>query len=190
MFDRLANHARIQAKLAVSSITVTKLGVVTNYDPANYRAKVQLQPEDQDNPTQSLTGWLPIFSPWTGANYGLFAPVNVGDMVEVQFQDGDIDSGIVCMRGYSDKQRPLSVESGEFWLVHKSGSFIKMMNDGSIEIHSDDIKIGESSFQKLVNETGQAVYNSHTHSDPQGGETGPPTQQMGASSVTANTTAS
>ena len=42
---------------------------------------------------------------------------------------------------------------------------------------------------KLVNETGAAVFNSHTHNES-GSVTGTPNQSMGSTSVTSNTTAS
>jgi len=57
-------------------------------------------------------------------------------MVEVQFQEGDPEAGFVCQRFYNDSDRPLNVPSGEFWLVHQSGSLFKFHNDGSVEMQA------------------------------------------------------
>ena len=109
-----------------------RLGRVTSFDPSNYSVKVMLQPE------LALTGWLPLVSQWAGNGWGMFSPptagdgVHSGDFIVVQFHDGDFDNGVACQQFFNDQNRPLPVPSGEFWLVHKSGSFIKLLSDGSI----------------------------------------------------------
>jgi len=121
---------RVQAGMAGGDRAMVRHGIVSGYDPGSYCAKVRVMPEDRE------TGWMPIVSPWIGNNWGLFAPPSVGDAVEVQFQEDDAEAGYVCQRFFNDSDRPLSVESGEFWLVHKSGSFMKFHNDGSVELHA------------------------------------------------------
>jgi len=131
MMGQLLNAMRAQAALAGSGKASVRLGIVSSYDHANYCAKVRLQPDDVE------TGWLPVVSPWVGNGWGLFAPPTPGDLVEVQFQEDHIEAGFVCQRFYNDSDRPLDVPSGEFWLVHQSGSLLKFHNDGTVELHAN-----------------------------------------------------
>jgi phage baseplate assembly protein gpV len=126
--NRLLNVMRMQAQMQAGGSAQTRIGIVDSYDPANYCAKVRIQPED------TVTGWLPVLSPWVGNGWGFFAPPSVGDLVEIQYQEDDFNAGFVCQRFYNDSARPLPVVPGEFWLVHQSGSCLKFHNDGSIEM--------------------------------------------------------
>jgi uncharacterized protein involved in type VI secretion and phage assembly len=124
----LLNAMRQQATQAMGERAMTRLGEIKSYDPGNYTVRVIIQPDG------NLTGWIPLLSPWVGNGWGMFCPPTIGDLVEVQYQECDHDAPIACMRFFNDKNRPLSVPSGEFWLVHKSGSLLKFHNDGSIEV--------------------------------------------------------
>ncbi len=104
----------------------TKMALVSSFDPARYAVKVTLQPEG------NLTGWLPLGALWVGAGWGLYAPPSIGDMVEVQFEDGHPEAGIAGLKFFNDTDQPLSVNAGEFWLVHKSGAFFKLLNSGAL----------------------------------------------------------
>lgn len=126
--NELLNIMRMQAAMQGGNRASTRIATVSSYDPENYCAKVIIQPDDVE------TGWLPVTSPWVGNGWGLFAPPAVGDMVEVQFQEGSIEAGFIVGRFYNDKDRPLATPGGEFWLVHKSGSLLKFHNDGSVEL--------------------------------------------------------
>jgi hypothetical protein len=118
-------------KLAQShQVAYMRVGTVVSYDSSNYTVKVRLQPED------AITGWLPLVSTWVGNGWGLFSPPSVGDQLEVQFHDGDFDAGVACQRFFNDSSRPLSVPSGEFWLVHSSGSMLKLTNEGKVLLGS------------------------------------------------------
>lgn len=129
MLHQLLNTMRQQADMAGGARAMVRHGIVSGYDPGSYCAKVRVMPEDRE------TGWLPIVSPWIGNGWGLFAPPSIGDAVEVQFQEDDAEAGYVCQRFFNDSDRPLSVQSGEFWLVHKSGAFFKLTNDGKALIN-------------------------------------------------------
>lgn len=122
---QLLNVMRMQAMLASGDHASVRLGKVDSYDAVNYSAKVRLQPEDV------ITGWLPVTSQWVGNGWGMFAPPSIGELVEVHFQEGSIDAGIVNLRFFNDIARPLPVPSGEFWLQHKSGAFFKLTNAGA-----------------------------------------------------------
>ena len=122
--DELWNRVRLEVARALAGRADPRLCIVSSYDPQNYAAKVLVQPENVE------TGWLPVLSPWIGNGWGLYAPPTAGDQVLVLFQENDQEVGLVLPRLYSNQQRPLAVESGEFWLVHQSGSFVKLTNAG------------------------------------------------------------
>jgi hypothetical protein len=129
--QKLQNHMLLQARRAGSGTAHPTPGVVTSYNKADYTAKVELQPSGQ------ITGWLPVSSEWIGNGWGKYCPPSIGDAVnvyfqEVYFQEGDISAGWIEGRQFGGDNVPLAVDSGEYWLVHVSGSFIKLLNDGSI----------------------------------------------------------
>lgn len=134
MMQQMRNHMALAAQLAQAGRAESAVGIVTSYDPGNAAARVRIQPVDPDFPDRSLTGWLPVTSPWIGNGWGLDAPVSPGDQVEVKFFGGEIESGYICGRLYSDQQRPTGAKSGEFFLTHASGSKLKFHNDGTVEI--------------------------------------------------------
>jgi len=124
MIGALQNAIRLQALRAMSGDAAARMGLITSYDPANFAVRVQLQPEG------FTTGWLPLCTPWVGNGWGMFCAPSINDMVTVHFLGGDLDSGFAESRIFNDVDRPLSVPSGEFWLVHASGAFFKLTNDG------------------------------------------------------------
>lgn len=128
--QHLLNSMRAVAQQATQSRASTRHGLVTSYDPNTYAVKVTLQPDNV------VTGWIPLKSPWIGNGWGLFCPPSIGDAVEVDFQEDDAGVGSVGMRFFNDADRPLPCPSGEFWLVHQSGSRLKFENDGSVELHA------------------------------------------------------
>lgn len=127
----ILNAARLQAQRAMAEFTTSRQGEVTNYDPNNYAARVTIQPDG------ITTGWLPIASLWIGNGWGCYAPPNIGDMCSVEFINGDLNAGFLECRFWNDVDRPLAVQSGEFWVVHSTGSCIKFHNDGSVELDAD-----------------------------------------------------
>lgn len=124
----LMNHMRRAAEEASAARAGTRHGIVDAYDPNNHAVKVRLQPDD------TLTDWLPLKSAWIGNGWGLFLAPSIGDAVEVDFQETDGGVGSVGWRFYNDSERPLSVPSGEAWLVHKAGASIKLTTDGKITL--------------------------------------------------------
>ena len=82
----LLNVMRAQAALASGEKSSVRLGIVDSYDAVNYCAKVRLQPQD------ILSGWLPVTSQWVGNGWGLFSPPNIGDLVEIHFQEGSFEA--------------------------------------------------------------------------------------------------
>ena len=124
--DSFLNVVKAQASALDQSAGQPRLAVVSSVDPAAYTARVILQPEG------ILSGWLPVLSSWIGAGWGLACPPSPGDQVLVLPQEGDAEHGIIAGRLWSATQAPPPAPSGELWLVHKSGSFLKLVNDGSV----------------------------------------------------------
>lgn len=128
MMNHLLAAMRTQALLSANTRAVARSALVTSYDPNAYAVKVELQPEG------TPTGWMPLVSPWVGNGWGLFAPPTIGDMIEVHFSEADPNVCYAAQRFYSDVDRPLPAPSGEFWLVHQSGSMLKFLNDGDVQL--------------------------------------------------------
>ena len=207
MMRGLQNLMRMQAGNALGDRASTRLAIIDSYDPANYCAKVRIQPEDV------ISGWLPVLSQWVGNGWGMFSPPSIGDLVEVQFQEDSFQAGLVCQRFFNDNARPLNVPSGEFWLQHKSGAFFKLLNSGAatftdshgatitlngdgtitssasawnhtgnINVTGNLITTGDITDQSGTNSRTLAgvrtVFNGHIHTDPQGGSVSVPNNLM------------
>jgi phage gp45-like len=59
-------------------------------------------------------------------------------MCTVAFINGDLNAGYIEGRFWNDEDRPLVMESGEFWLVHENGQFVKLTNDGKLTVSDGD----------------------------------------------------
>lgn len=128
MMQGLMHQMRLEALLAGDLEAKVKRGIVSSYNPQTYAAKVHTQPEDVE------TTWLPVASLWVGNGWGLFCPPTAGDQVVVIYAEGSVEAGIIIGGLFSDVNAPLSVPSGEFWLVHQSGASIKLTNDKKLTL--------------------------------------------------------
>ena len=134
-----------------------KFGTVASVNNQTATARVKIQPEG------ILSGWLPILSQWVGNGWGMISPPAPGDQVVLVPQEGDIEQGIIIGRAFSVSQVAPAAPCGEFWLVHKSGSFLKLCNDGTIQINGDlhvqgNVYDRQGSLSHL-----RTAYDSHTH---------------------------
>jgi phage baseplate assembly protein V len=127
MMEGLFNAIRAQGALQNGQVGQARCGIVQSFDPATYCAKVTLQPENV------LTGWLPITSAWVGAGWGLAAPPSPGQQVLVLAQEGQAEHGVIVGGLFSTAATPPAAPSGELWLVHQAGAFLKLHNDGTVE---------------------------------------------------------
>jgi phage baseplate assembly protein gpV len=168
MLDRLTNAMKSHAVGLDNSSGQAKFGTVSsvNYETGNVRVVIQ--------PDEVLSGWLPMLSQWVGNGWGMICPPNLGDQVLLIPQEGDSEQGIVIGRTYSISQPPPRAPGGEFWLVHKSGSFLKLCNDGVIRIGGDLHVDGDIYDQHGALSHLRASYNGHTHSAQSGGRTTTP----------------
>jgi phage baseplate assembly protein V len=118
------NAVRAEAQKVAQSQQTTRLGLISGYDPDTYCVKVQFPPDESE------TGWIPLGALAVGPGWGIYAGPVIGDQVQVNFQDGDRDAGIACIRLFDNESPPASVPSGEIWVLHKMGAFFKLTNDG------------------------------------------------------------
>lgn len=158
--DRLLNALKGQSANQDQAAGAPRFGLVTSVDPATATARVTLQPEGV------LTGWLPLLTPWAGNGWGLVCPPSPGDQVLVIPQEGDAEHGLVIARAWSNETLSPPAPSGEFWLVHRSGSFIKLQNDGTIQIKGDLHVAGDVYDTHGALSSLRDHYNAHVHGGP------------------------
>lgn len=162
--DSFLNLIKAHASRLDQGWAQPRLATVTSVDTATATVRVKVQPEGV------LSGWLPVASAWVGNGWGLACPPSPGDQVLVIWQEGDAEHGIVVGRLWSSNVPAPVAASGEIWLVHKSGSFLKLLNDGSIasaapswnhtgDLHvSGDVYDGKGALSRL-----RGHYNEHVH---------------------------
>lgn len=169
--DRFLNAIKMHADSLDQGRGQPRFATVTSVNPNAATACVALQPEGV------LTGWLPILSAWIGSGWGMVCLPAPGDQVLVLPQEGDAENGVIVGRAFSNTQLPPVTPVGEFWLVHKTGSFIKLQNDGTVQINGDlhvagDVYDRQGSLSRL-----RSHYDSHTHIDSRNGQTTAPSPQ-------------
>lgn len=182
MMAKLLNIMKMQSYATQGPTSQTRVGLVTAYDPNTHSVKVSYQPEGNES------GWLPIMTHWVGNGWGMVAAPSLGDMVHINFMDGNFETGLVSGRAFNDEDRPPAAPSGEFWLVHQSGSLLKFLSDGTIAMQASTLNLtgnlnvingnitcpnGDVSDKTGNIQTMRNDYNVHTHG---GGP--PPTPQM------------
>ena len=165
--QRLLNALKAQAGALDQGAAQPRFGVVASVDPSSATARVNLQPEGV------LSGWLPVLTPWAGNGWGMMCLPSPGDQVLVLAHEGDADHGIIAGRAFSAAATPPVAPSGEFWLVHQSGTALKLVSDGTVQITGDlhvsgDVCDAHGSLDRL-----RQHYDQHTHP----GVSGPPTPQ-------------
>lgn len=193
------NAMAAQAQQCGAAQSGTRQGVITAYDPDNYAVKVQLQPTGEE------TGWIQLSSPWVGDGWGLAAGPMIGAAVEVEFDSGLMGAGMAAGQFFNDEDRCPGPPSGEFWLIHKSGSMLKFLNTGEVQVGSaakitydapahhftgGDVLIDENLkvVKDITDSNGlygtvqkiRLTYNGHTHPEngDGGGTTSKPNQQL------------
>ncbi|KAF6660600.1 baseplate assembly protein [Enterobacteriaceae bacterium EKM102V] len=176
----------------------TRQGIITAYDPDSYAVKVQLQPTGEE------TGWIPLSTPWAGNGWGFAAGPMIGAVAEVGFDSGLRGVGMAEGQFYNDADRCPGPPSGEFWLVHQSGSLLKFLNSGEVLLSAKgkltydapahhftggDVLIDKNLTvgKNISDHNGRygpvdrirTVYGGHTHLEKgQGNFTAPPKQQI------------
>ncbi|MBW4091064.1 MAG: phage baseplate assembly protein V [Proteobacteria bacterium] len=181
--DRLLNVMKAHASALDNGHARPRFALVTSVDPATATARVSLQPEGV------LSGWLPILTPSAGAGWGIWCPPSPGDQVMILAQEGDAEQGVIVGRAFSLVDTPPAAAAGELWLVHASGSSVRLLNSGVIEmigpvtiqgtvtVSGDVLVAGNVSDQHATLADLRSHYDTHMHVDSRGGVTSVPTQQ-------------
>lgn len=170
MLERLTNAVKAHAAGLDNTTGQAKFGTISSVNYETGCARVIIQPDGV------LSGWLPTLSVWVGQGWGMVCPPTPGDQVLLIAQEGDGEQGVIVGRAYSAEALPPKTPSGEFWLVHRTGSFLKLCNDGTVRVGGDlhvegNVFDRHGSLSELRN-----VYNGHTHSIQSNGRTTPPSQ--------------
>jgi phage baseplate assembly protein gpV len=163
--DRFVNALKSEAGRLDQIQAQPRFGLVASVDAINATVRVMMQPESV------LSGWLPLLSPWVGAGWGMSCPPAPGDQVLVLAQEGDAEHGVVVGRAFSNVASAPQAPAGELWLVHRSGSFLKLQNDGTVQI-SGDLHVAGDVYDRHGSLAGlRGHYNQHIHTDSRGGAT-------------------
>lgn len=185
MRDHELNVVRSEIAHWLEQLGRPVMGIVSSYDPVHYAAKVKLDPEfpDPDQPGNvTESGWLPIMTHWSGNGWGCYSPPSIGDQVPVIFLENHGGSGFIIGRCFDwPAHVPAAVNSGEYWLVHKTGSYIKLTNDGKI-VQNSTVEIDAGN---LANPTQQVCladfFNwaaTHTHPGTGAPSSAPPSSGL------------
>ncbi len=162
--DTFLNLVKSHASQLDQGWAQPRLATISSVDPATYTARVTVQPEGL------LSGWLPVTGTWVGNGWGMACAPMPGDQVVVLWQEGDAEQGLIIGRLWSQATPGPNAPPGEFWLVHATGSYLKLHNDGSIEsnaatwthhgnfVATGDVSDGRGPLSALRND-----YNVHTH---------------------------
>jgi phage baseplate assembly protein gpV len=134
-----------------------RVGIVTSSDSRTATARVLMQPEG------ILTGWLPVLTHAAGAGWGIFCPPGPGDQVLIIAQEGDSGHGVIAGCLFSNSVPPPRVEVGEIAICHSSGSSLRLMNSGRIEVTGDLFVSGEVHDRHGPLSRLRAIFNGHTH---------------------------
>jgi len=131
MMDDISNEHKQRAASLAMMLGQAKFGTIQsiNINPP-FTARVTLQPGG------TLTGWLPLWTPLAGPGWGIFAPPPVGAQVVVIPVDGSVSNGFILPGFFSFLSQAPQGSVGEIWLVHQTGSVLKLTNDGNITIQA------------------------------------------------------
>jgi phage baseplate assembly protein gpV len=168
MIEHLSNAIKNQINGMNRSNGEAKFATISsvNFQTGNVRVIVQ--------PDGVLSGWLPVLSPWVGNGWGMACPPSTGDQVLLIAHEGDVEQGVVVGRAFSQQAPPPQAPEGEMWLVHKSGSFLKLCSDGTIQI-AGDLKVNGNIYDSHGSMASlREHYDSHTHIDSRAVATSPP----------------
>ena len=143
----LRNVIKGIAANAVDQQPALVLGTVINVDSKNHRVRVSL-------PGNVITPWLPVMTAAAGQGWGFVAMPGTGMQVALMGTFGSNSDLLVLGAVHSDVDPPPKVANsigsggiastgqvppveGELLAVHKSGSVIRLCDDGSIYVRGN-----------------------------------------------------
>jgi phage gp45-like len=171
MMDRFFNALKSQSAAQDAGLGQPRFGTVTSVDPTRPAVRVSIQPEGV------VSGWLPVLSPWIGAGWGMSCPPSPGDQVVVLAHEGHAEHGIVIGRAWSDQAQTPQAPSGELWLVHQTGAYLKLTSDGTIRANGDLYLTGNIFATGNVSDGSGSIARLRQHYDAHVHGGGPTTSQ-------------
>jgi phage baseplate assembly protein gpV len=126
MMNHLINQMMQRMGAQAAGTFTARMGTVSAYDPGTYAIKAVIEPEGVE------TGFMPLLSPWVGANWGAFFAPEIGAQVLILFQEGSSQVPIAALFAFSTAMPPVSVPSGEMLLKHQSGSLLHFDSGGNV----------------------------------------------------------
>jgi len=126
MMNHLVNQMMQRMGAQAAGTFTARMGTVSAYDPGNYAIKAVIEPEGVE------TGFMPLLSPWVGANWGAFFAPEIGAQVLILFQEGSSQVPIAALFAFSTAMPPVAVPSGEMLLQHQSGSLLHFDSGGNV----------------------------------------------------------
>jgi phage baseplate assembly protein gpV len=134
-FAEFANAVRQQAQMSGNGMAWPRLATISSYDASNHAVKVTVQPVDPVvGPIDS--NWMPLGAIGIGNGWGVAVGPQIGDQVMVVYEGGDFSSGTIVARIFSVAQQAPAVPSGEIWALHKTGSFVKLVTNGDVNVNT------------------------------------------------------
>jgi uncharacterized protein involved in type VI secretion and phage assembly len=137
--EDLLNLIRREVERSIARIARPRGGVVTQYDPARHAVQVQWPEDVADDGQVQQSPWMPIRVNSLGNGWGLAHGPAIGSQAVVDFLDGNPGTPFVSGFLPSLAEVPPAAPTGETWLVHSTGSAVKLTTDGSVTIagHTD-----------------------------------------------------
>jgi phage baseplate assembly protein gpV len=77
---------------------------------------------------------MPLGAIGIGNGWGVAVGPQIDDQVLVVYENGDASSGTIVARIFSVAQQAPAVPSGEIWALHETGSFVKLVTSGDIDV--------------------------------------------------------
>jgi hypothetical protein len=134
----ILNQMKFQSALNGNSNTYALRGIVTNFNAETWKISVTFYPLTDDSGYTAGTAEIPLASSWVGNGWGLYLAPALDTQVLVLFEDSNYQVPIGALFNFDSNNNPLQgVQSGEAWLVHETGSLIKLTNDGKITINGN-----------------------------------------------------
>ena len=131
--NQLADAIRQQLRLAMNDLMLPRVCPISSYDGKG-SVKVTVRSDPGSEPIES--NWMPLGCIAVGSGWGVMAGPQLGDQVMVAFEGGDVNSGVVIARLYSALAPAMPVPSGEIWAVHETGSSLKFVTSGDVDVNA------------------------------------------------------
>lgn len=184
-------------------------GVIASYNAQEGTVVVKLMPHNV------LTGDMQFLTPWAGTpgtTSGFQAGPEPGLQVIVLALDAAWQDCVCMPSVFSDVNHPPGAPAGEAWLLHKSGSSVKLTNAGDVDMAGNtavrlnaalvqlsnsfnslgdgNSVVRKSDLQTVITAINAFVsaFNSHTHLGNLGGPTSSPiipTSSLGAATASS-----